>query len=251
MVTCMQKYKIIVAYDGTDYFGWQAQKDLPTIAQVLQDRFFAVFGQRISLLGASRTDAGVHALGQVARFDSDIKVNPVTMLQAWNNLLPSAMVINSLEPADSRFNPHCNIVQKTYHYHFFLERPQPLSQRYGWYFRYPVNIDKLKTALQVFVGTHDFRSFCTGDDRKNTVRIIDAISVEYVERLGSYRIMIRGPKFLHYMVRRMVGAALEVASRDYLLPNCLYKALEEKNPEQTFPKAPAKGLILHSIEYDG
>ncbi|MFC1845605.1 tRNA pseudouridine(38-40) synthase TruA [Candidatus Dependentiae bacterium] len=246
----MQKYKIVVAYDGTDYFGWQQQKGLPTVAQALQDSFFKVFKKRISLLGASRTDAGVHALGQVARFRVDLNIEPAKMFYAWNNLLPSDVVIRKLMLADQDFNPHCNVVQKEYHYHFFLERPLPIYQRYGWYYRYPVDIKKLENVLQVFVGTHDFRSFCTGDDRENTVRTIDAIEVQEIKKFNAYRVIVLGQKFLRYMVRRMVGAGLEVASRPYLSDNDLQKALEKKDPEQTLPKAPAKGLMLHRIVYD-
>ena len=245
----MQKYKIIVAYDGTDYFGWQRQKDLPTVAQALEDSFFSVFGQRVPILGVSRTDAGVHALGQVAQFRTEMQIDPKIMQQAWTNILPSDITIKSLEPVDLRFNPHCNLISKTYHYHFFTKRPLPTVQRFGWFYRYPVCMKKLHDALSVFIGTHDFRSFCTGDERADTVRTIDSVSVEWVPEFGAYRIEIRGPKFLRYMIRRIVGACLEVASRNHLPVFCLRKAIDKKDPEQTLPNAPAKGLMLHGIEY--
>lgn len=245
----MQKYKIIVAYDGTDYFGWQQQKELPTVSQALQDSFCKVFKKKISLLGASRTDTGVHALGQVARFRVDMQLDPTKMFYAWSNLLPPDIVIRKLVLADNDFNPHCNIVQKEYHYHFFLNRPLPMYQRYGWFFHYPVDLKKLEDVMQVFVGTHDFRSFCTGDDRENTIRTIDSISVQEIKNINAYRIIVRGEKFLRYMVRRMVGAGLEVASRAYLSDIDLQNALEKKDPEQTLPKAPAKGLLLHNVIY--
>ena len=124
-----------------------------------------------------------------------------------------------------------------------------MAQRFGWFYRYPVCMKKLHDALSVFIGTHDFRSFCTGDERADTVRTIDSVSVEWVPEFGAYRIAIRGPKFLRYMIRRIVGACLEVASRNHLPVSCLRKALDEKDPEQILPNAPAKGLMLHSIEY--
>ena len=176
---------MIVAYDGTDYFGWQQQKDLPTVAQTLQDRFFYVFGKKILLFGASRTDAGVHADGQAAQFQVDMQIEPETMLQAWNNLLPSDIVITKIESVPNTFHRHCGIKEKMYHYNFFVKRPLPDVQRHGWFFHYPVDIEKLKKALQIFVGTHDFRSFCTGDEREDTVRTITAVSVEFVERFLS------------------------------------------------------------------
>jgi len=245
----MQKYKITVAYDGTDYFGWQQQKDRPTIAQTLQDTFSSAFGKKISILGVSRTDSGVHAFGQIAQFHVDLHIDPEKMLFAWNNVLPPAIVVKKVETVSDSFHLHCDIENKIYHYHFFLERPLPHVQRYGWYFYYSVNIEKLKKALTVFVGTHDFRSFCTGDEREDTVRTITLASVEYIERFGYYRIAIHGPKFLHYMVRRIVGACLEVASRPFLTIDCLRKALEKKDPQQTLPNAPAKGLVLEKIVY--
>ena len=245
----MQKYKITVAYDGTDYFGWQQQKDLPTIAQTLQDTFRSVFGKKISLFGVSRTDAGVHAVGQVAQFSVDMNIDAQKMLFAWNNVLPPSIVVKHVEPVASSFHLHCAIQEKIYHYHFFLERPLPHVQRYGWYFYYPVDIEKLKKALAVFEGTHDFRSFCTGDEREDTVRTINHTSVEFIKRFGYYRIAIHGEKFLRYMVRRIVGACLEVASRPFLTIECLKEALQKKDPQQTLPNAPAKGLVLSEIVY--
>jgi tRNA pseudouridine38-40 synthase len=253
----MQKYKIIVAYDGTDYCGWQKQNTdhyLPTVCQALEDSFYAVFGKRIALFGASRTDAGVHALGQVAQFCTDLQITPEKMFHAWTNKLPSDISIVSLVPVDKNFNLHLNIVHKIYQYHFFVVRPLPSVQRYGWYYRYPVSIEKLQEALNVFIGTHDFRSFCTGDEREDTVRTIFSTSVELVDQGDplapkKYRITVCGPKFLRYMVRRIVGACLHVASRADVPVSYLRTVLDEKDPEQTLPNAPAKGLLLHSILY--
>lgn len=245
----MQKYKIVVSYDGTDYFGWQKQKTLPTIAGTLEDRFFSVFGKKILLLGVSRTDAGVHALGQLAQFTVAMQINSQKILNAWNNLLPSEIVIRSIEKVDDSFNLHRGIYEKIYHYNFFIERPLPNIQRYGWYFRYPVNIKKLQDSLNVFVGTHDFRSFCTGYEREDTVRTINSVSVEFVDSLGFYRIAIHGPKFLRHMVRRIVGACIEVSSRDFLSIEDLKEAIERRDPHQRLPNAPAKGLFLDRIIY--
>src|SRR4029079_13319538 len=123
-------------YDGTDYFGWQIQSSKPTIAGTLQSSFKRVFQQEISIVGASRTDTGVHARGQVASFVSDIVIAPETMRVAWNKVLPPAIMIRSLEVVPDDFHPQRNVVNKTYHYHFFLERPLPQQARYGWYVPY-------------------------------------------------------------------------------------------------------------------
>jgi len=245
----MRKYKLIIAYDGTDYFGWQRQKNLPTIAGALQDAFYSVFRKKISLSGVSRTDAGVHADGQVAQFCVDLDITPKKMLYAWTNQLPPEIVIKKLEPVCKTFHLHSNIATKTYHYNIFLDRPLPHVQRYGWYYSFPVNTKKLKQALEVFVGTHDFRSFCTGDEREDTVRTITEVGLQFVPALGCWQIAVHGPKFLHYMVRRIVGACVEVASRESLPVSCLQQALAQKDPQQTLPKAPAKGLVLHKVTY--
>lgn len=245
----MKKYKIIVAYDGTDYCGWQKQKCVPSIAQRLEDSFALVFDKKISITGVSRTDAGVHAMGQVASFYVDFAIDSIKMFQAWNNLLPSDIVIRKLDEIGDDFNIHKNVVAKTYYYHFFTTRPLPFVQRYGWYYRYPIDPYKLQKALHIFVGTHDFRSFCTGDEYENTVRKIQTISLEYLKRYNIYRIVITGPRFLRYMIRRIVGASIEVASRELLSVSYLKEVLEEKNPEQTLPNAPAKGLLLYRVKY--
>jgi tRNA pseudouridine38-40 synthase len=246
------RYKIVVAYDGTDYFGWQIQKDVPTIASVLQDTFQQVFNRNISIVGASRTDTGVHAEGQVASFVTDLTVSPAHMRKAWNNLLPPAIMIRSLDAVAEDFHPQRNVQYKIYHYHFSLTRPMPKTARYDWYVRYSVDMEKLRTGLQTFVGTHDFRAFCTMEegDTRGTVRTIDAIDVECVsaEQL-QYRVVVRGHSFLHYMVRRIVGAALQVSYRPDLSVQELVVALQSKDPRSTFVKAPAHGLCLHQIVY--
>ena len=133
----MKKYKILVAYDGTDFYGWQVQAGHPTIAGVLQDRFKDVFGKEIVIAGASRTDAGVHALGQTAAFTIDLNIAPQDLLNAWQNILPESILLRSIDEVPLDWNPRHNVKQKTYYYHFFQERPLPMGSRYGYYYRYP------------------------------------------------------------------------------------------------------------------
>jgi len=245
----MKKYKIIIAYDGTEYCGWQRQECVPSIAQCLEDRFAQVFGKKVALMGVSRTDGGVHAMGQVASFRLDLDIDTQKIMFAWNNVLPPDIVIRSIQEIGIDCNIHKNIESKTYYYHFFTKRPLPFVQRYGWFYRYPVDIEKLKNALKIFEGTHDFRSFCTGDERENTVRTIETIYLEYYARYNGYRIVVKGPKFLRYMIRRIVGAAIEVAARKNFDISYLQEVLDEKDPEQILPNAPAKGLLLYKIKY--
>lgn len=246
----MTAYKIIVAYDGTAYHGWQWQNHNITVVQVLQDCFESVFKQKISISGASRTDAGVHALGQVATFTLAMQIAPETLKFAWNNALPDDILIKDVSIVPEGFNPRHNVLSKTYKYYFFTQRPMPLVQHCGWYFKRPLDFDELYKALQILVGEHDFRSFCTGYDMKSTIRTIHSIDLEYDEAMQAHIIIIKGPGFLRYMIRRIVGACLTVASRDEFTHLDVKIALDKKDPEQTLPNSPSKGLLLYEIFYE-
>ncbi len=244
-----QQYKIVIAYDGTGYVGWIQQPDQPSIVQTLQDAFARTFEKDIRLLGASKTDAGVHAMGQVAVFKTDLEVDPDKMKWAWNNALPASIMIRSLEQ-DDQFNPHENVEEKTYYYHIFLERPLPFYARYGAHIAYPIDMDQFKKALALFKGTHDFHAFYTGDDRDDTVRSIKNLYVEWIERYNCYRVVVIGEKFLRHMVRRIVGAALAVASRKSVGEKDIMHALKERKNNCELPTAPAQGLMLYKIKYN-
>jgi len=246
----MNFYKIIVAYDGTRYHGWQFQDNAITIAGTLELAFMSVFHQRAAILGASRTDAGVHALGQVAILQTVIDINPEQMLRAWSKAVPSDIVILNIRKISSLVHPHDGVIQKIYSYTFFLQRPLPFVQKYGWYIYRSMNLDVLQKALNLFVGTHDFRSFCTGNDLVDTVKTIDSVEIVYVKEWNSYKIIVKGKSFLRYMVRRIVGACLTVASSSDITLEDLKRVLEMKNPGHTLPNAPAKGLLLERIVYD-
>lgn len=240
-------HKMLVAYDGTNYHGWQLQPDMPTIAGILEQRFRAVFKQDIKLIGSSRTDAGVHALGQVVAFSLDQSI-PVDKLHfAWNNALPKDILIRSLETISDSFHPQRNVKEKTYYYHFFEQRPLPFVARYG-FFCGKIDRKKLETGLRIFIGTHDFRSFCTGYEAENTIRTINSIELIHYKRYGCYRIVIKGPGFLRYMIRRIVGACLDVATTKKSLDE-LVCALAAKNPHQHLHVAPAHGLVLYGVRY--
>lgn len=246
----MAVYKMVVAYDGTAYHGWQRQPDDISVVQTLEESFKSVFKQKISISGASRTDAGVHALGQVASFVLDMKIAPETLKFAWNNDLPHDILIRELSVVTDTFNPRHGVYSKTYHYLFFNNRPVPFVQQYGWYFSRPVDLDLLQQALQIFVGTHDFRSFCTGYDMHSTIRTIHSIDLEYDHAMQAHRIVVKGPGFLRYMIRRIVGACLAVASKDQFTCQDIRIALAKKDPAQILPNSPAKGLLLYEINYE-
>lgn len=248
----MTRYKLLIAYDGTDFAGWQEQPDHPSVTQTMQDTFTRVFGTTISLVGASRTDAGVHALGQVAKFEITSAVDEQRIKWAWNNALPNSIVIRSLEAVSPQFHPFHHILDKTYHYYFFLKRPLPFVQRYGFYYWYNIDVQKLDNTLQLFVGTHNFRAFSTGDPiGDDPICTIDTITLEYFKRFGVYRISVRGKRFLHHMVRRLVGAALSAATqKNDISISDVQDILIAQNPNHTLLNAPAHGLVLRTIRYN-
>lgn len=242
-------YLLLLAYDGTAYHGWQSQLQQATIAGTLEDTFASVFSLDMHLQGASRTDAGVHALGQVAHVETSLEIDPSKLRQAWNGRLPQDIHIRKAIQAPPHFHPRAGVGQKTYYYHFFLERPLPFVARYGTICHRSVDIEKLKECLTIFVGTHNFRSFCTGNEKENTIRVIDSIKLLYLKRWGAYRIIIQGAGFLRHMIRRIVGACLECAIRREIDSTTLLEALSACNPHQKLPTADACGLLLHTIEY--
>ncbi len=243
-----KQYKIIIAYDGTGYAGWIQQPNEPSIVQALHDAFENVFGKPIRLLGASKTDAGVHAMGQVAVFKTDLAIDPEKMKWAWNNALPESISIRSLEH-DDLFYPHANVLRKTYHYDLFVSQPLPFVARYGFQPFGKVDWELFKQALQLFEGTHNFSAFYTGNDRDDTQRTIDEIQLEWKADLNMYRVVVVGKAFLRHMVRRMIGAALAVAQRDTVSLEDITKALHTGESNFALPTALAKGLMLYKIEY--
>ncbi len=245
----MQRYKLIVAYDGANYHGWQCQEGLPTVAGTLEHAFARVFNKSIKLLAASRTDAGVHALGQHASFDIEPFVDCAAMLKAWNHALPADIHIRDLQLMERTANLF-EVKSKIYFYHFFLDRPLPGLSRYGWYYYKKISIDKLRDTLNQFVGTHDFRAFSTGDDRgDDTIRTIDSIQLIYFSRFKMYRVVVTGKKFLHHMIRRIVGASLDIASRPAVPVDYVGKNFAQKKPCSSLTNAPAHGLVLYKITY--
>lgn len=246
-----KSYKITVSYDGTNYYGWQVQKARSSIAQALQDTFADVFGSSIELIGASRTDAGVHAMGQIAVFSSGVNITPRRLLFGWNNKLPRDIRILELQEIAAQFHPYRTKTQKTYWYHFFTQAPLPFVARYGWSVHQALDLEKLQECLKVFVGTHDFKAFATlsDSDVRTTIRTIHSINLEYLPEWQAYRIIVVGPGFLQHMIRRIVGACIKVATKKQLSADYLCDMLTNKDTRTVLPTAPARGLMLYKVEY--
>lgn len=243
----MNYYKAIVAYDGTDYQGWQSQDHGNTIQDVLKKTFSNTFFQPVSITGASRTDAGVHALGQVIGLQTTLNLPSARLLKIWNDNLPKDILLQDLHISQNLFNPRVNVIEKIYQYDFSLKKLLPFDSRYCLFFNKEIDLDKLYRLPKVFIGTHDFRSFCTGDDLDCTTKTINDIAIYRLE--DRIRIIFKGQSFLRYMIRRIVGAMLIVAASKKMDQVDLERALEEKNPQQSLLTAPPQGLTLVSIKY--
>jgi len=248
----MHTYKVVLAYDGTDFAGWQRQPTGGSVEQALQGAFVTKFNSDVQLTAASRTDAGVHALGQVVRCQAVASFDAQALQRAWNHALPGSILIRSCTSVSEEFHPRCNVRSKTYCYHFFTKQPLPFFVRYGWYCERRVDLDKLQQALNVFEGTHDFRAFCKERDVcGSTIRTVSSVGLEYFRRFGVYRIQVTGPGFMRHMVRRLVGAALFVATRQEFPVEYVREVLIAGSSNNTLPKAPAQGLLLYKIRYGG
>lgn len=248
----MNSYKLIIAYDGTNYHGWQWQDNAISVDNVLRETFLKAFKQtEMHIVGASRTDAGVHAKGQVVRLGTHLSIDPQKLMYVFNNALPDDILITHCERVDeaSRFHPQHDIETKMYTYRFFLHRPEPMVQRYGYFVEYPIDTHKLIQALTIFLGTHDFRAFSKELKEKNTQRTIESVTVGPCEKFGGYIITFTGKSFLRHMIRRMVGAAFEIARRPNRSCQELKQLLFAPRVVQNLPTAPAKGLCLESITY--
>ena len=247
-------YKLIIAYDGTNFLGWQEQAKGRTVQGTLKAVFQNLFSKNCSIVGASRTDTGVHAECQVARINAKLNITPEKLLFSWGNSMPADIAIKSIELLEdpSDFHPQHNIIEKTYHYDFYVGQTDPFLNRTTLHWNWKVDISKLEQALQLFVGTKDFRSFCSTEVTQATTRTINSIALKKIKDKNNnelYRIEIKGKSFLHNMIRRIVGACLEV-NRKQLDISVLQTALDSKNPEQALLNAPAHGLTLHKIEYE-
>ncbi len=247
-----------VAYDGTNYHGWQLQPNAATIEGELNRALCALTGEEIVVTGASRTDAGVHALGNVAVFDTTSRIPAEKFSYALNQRLPEDIVIQSSKQVADDFHPrHCDC-RKTYEYDI-LNRTFPLpAYRNTAYFLYgTLNIEAMRQACQAFLGEHDFASFCAaGAQVQTTVRTIYSLEVECrpltEANAGSadqlLTIRVKGNGFLYNMVRIIAGTLVEVG-RGHIKPEEVAGIIAVKDRAKAGPTAPARGLRLVEIEY--
>lgn len=245
----MKRIKLVVAYEGTNYCGWQIQPSGITIEEVLNKTLSELLGESIKVTGASRTDSGVHSLGNVAVFDTDTRIPPEKICYALNQRLPEDIVVQSSCEVAPDFHPRHCYSEKTYEYRILNRKiPIPTLRRDTYFYYRNVDVEKMKRAAAYLVGTHDFKSFCSIHTAvEDTVRTI--LSCE-VEKSFEDIIIIRvtGTGFLYNMVRIIAGTLISVGIGERE-PEEIEKILEAKDRSAAGPTAPAHGLTMIGIAY--
>lgn len=244
----MKRIKMIVAYDGTNYHGWQIQNNGITIESELNRCLSDLLNEKIEVIGASRTDAGVHALGNVAVFDTSSRMPGKKISYALNQRLPEDIRIQKSEEVDLNWHPrHCES-RKTYEYHIYRgEFSMPVKRLYTYFTYRALNVERMREAARYLEGEHDFKSFCqAGAQVESTVRTVYSVEVE---ELGPELILrICGSGFLYNMVRIIAGTLMEVG-QEKRTPESMRDILEAKNRSAAGPTAPAHGLTLIRYEF--
>lgn len=247
----MRKYKIILAYDGTSYCGWQIQPNGTTIQEVLQNKLGIILRMPIEVVGASRTDSGVHALNQTAHFSYSEELNSFRFLAAINGVLPNDIRVRSLEQVSDDFHARYSAQNKLYHYHINLNKFQdPFRKLYSWHFPEKVDISLLEEASAHFIGTRDFTSFANepgaGASARNPIRTLRSLQI--IQDGDGLRLEFEGDSFLYKMVRNITGTLIEVAKGKRNVSE-IPDILAAKDRRQAGRAAPPHGLFLARIDY--
>ena len=244
-----KRIMLIVAYEGTNYCGWQLQPNGITIEGVLNEKLTQLLGEPITVTGASRTDSGVHSYGNVAIFDTNTRIPPEKISYALNQRLPDDIVVQQSGEVRADFHPrHCNS-RKTYEYRILNRRfPLPMLRRDTYFYHYPLDVKKMQEAADYLVGEHDFQSFCSpATSAKTTVRTIYHLDVSLQGELITIR--VTGNGFLYNMVRIIAGTLIEVGS-GAKEPVQITEILTACDRSAAGPTAPAHGLTMIGIEYE-
>lgn len=244
----MKRVRMVVAYDGTAYRGWQLQPNGITIEQVLNRELTALLKEPISVIGASRTDSGVHARGNVAVFDTENRMPADKICFALNQRLPEDIRVQSSEEVPADWHPRKANCTKTYEYKVLNRKiSMPLERLYAHFCYFNLDLDKMREAAAHLVGEHDFKSFCTvRTQAEETVRTIYSLDITKQDDMITIR--ISGSGFLYNMVRIIAGTLLEVGMGAYL-PEHVEEILDARDRQAAGRTAPARGLTLVSMEY--
>ncbi|MFG6497398.1 tRNA pseudouridine(38-40) synthase TruA [Fictibacillus sp. UD] len=246
----MARMKVTVAYDGTEFAGYQIQPSGRTVQGTIQAVLQKIHkGETVNISASGRTDAGVHAVGQVFHFDTDLQIPAEAWGKALNAMLPNDILIKKAERVESTFHSRFSALSKEYHYKLLIRKqPDVFSRNHMFHYPYPLNVEDIKRAAKLFLGTHDFTSFSSAKsevaDKVRTIFELDA-----VEEGNTLVFKIRGSGFLYNMVRIIVGTLLEVG-QGKRKPEEISAILEGKDRSLAGKTAPAHGLYLYQVNYE-
>ncbi len=242
------RYVLKVAYDGTDFCGWQVQKNGYSVQQALAEAAFAAFGERVTFTASGRTDSGVHAAGQVCHADIAANVPPQRMADALNCHLPQSVSVLASAAAPAGFDANRSAKKKTYIYNmYFSQRRNPLKDRYSVHMCGSINVSALNEAAALFAGEHDFKAYCASRSQvKTTVRTIYSA---YAEAVGEdVKLTVCGSGFLYNMVRTIAGTVAGYALGSVSLENIM-ASLSRGDRSLVGKTMPARGLVLAGVDY--
>lgn len=247
----LKRYKLTISYDGTAYCGWQVQSARDSIQALIQKALETVLRTPTQLTGSSRTDAGVHALGQTAHFDTSISIDLMRLRLSLNALLPKDIRILSITQESTGFHARYSATSKVYHYHLHLDPIlDPCIRLYRCKVRGACHLNKIQEAIPYFLGTQDFTSFANQAQRgcasKDAVRTIQRIDL--VEQAGGVRLEFEADGFLYRMVRNLVGTLLEIG-KSSIEPEAIKSILAAKDRKKAHSSAPPQGLFLMKVNY--
>jgi tRNA pseudouridine38-40 synthase len=245
----MRNLKLTIEYDGTNYCGWQSQKNGVAIQDVLEGVLARITGERIRVVGSGRTDAGVHAIGQVAHVHLSSPLPVKNILKGMNSLLPWDIAIKKIEEVDESFHARYDATSKVYLYRICNQSTRsPLEYRYSWMLSRPLKIEAMAEALGFVRGTHDFTSFSAAETGvKGRERTVKRATID-VKLSGVIELEMEANGFLRHMVRAIVGTLVEVG-KGKLNPSCMEEILLARNRSLAGPTAPPQGLFLKEVKY--
>ena len=246
------RFRMIVEYDGTDFCGWQRQENGPSVQATIEDALGTMLQAPTVIRGAGRTDAGVHALGQVAHFDAEARIPPIGYQRGLNAILPRSIAIQSVVEAAPDFDARFSARGKLYRYRIWNSQTRsPMQDRYVWQLRRPLDVASMQEGARALVGRHDFAAFRASDcERKTTERTLARVSVERTAQSSGELVTIEvaGDAFLKNMVRIIVGTLAEVGYGKRA-PTDVQRILDGKDRRQAGVTAPPQGLTLVHVDY--
>lgn len=242
------RYLIKFSYDGTNYSGFQKQKNLSTIEEKMEEALTKINnGKKTTITATGRTDKGVHALSQYGHVDIDVNITEKKLKRAMNSNLPDDIYVIETKEVASDFHARYNVKSKTYKYLINTKEYNPLKRNYEFQYNYPLNVSNMRRAIKYYEGKHDFRAFVTDNkEKENCIRTIKNTNIK--EKCGIIEITFTGDGFLRYQVRNMVGLLIKIGENK-LSPEDVEKIIESRDRTTYGKTAPPEGLYLVDVEY--